>query len=186
MEAEDEITKFRLRLAETIAWCAVRASVDDPKDSLRTGALQPHAFGNYTQPLEERRAIVDAVVETRAKLLCTENRYPDSPAVTLAGGRLLICAPDESVWDAVSESESDGFFDEVDIPAWDTWVCYNREPYSPAAIDPFYDYLVSWIPPQLVDRVEAGIRVNPVQCILWATELDTGFVGRLRASDLLG
>jgi DNA-binding transcriptional LysR family regulator len=186
MTNEEEMAVFRRRLAETIAWCAGRSSAVDPQGSLRTPSLQPLAFGDYTQPLEERQAIVDAVVEKRAKLLRVENRYPDASADALAGGRLLICAPDESVWDAVSESESDGFFDEVDIPAWDTWLCYCREPHSPAAIDPFYDYLVNWVPPQFVDRVEAGILVNPVQCILWATELDTGFARRLRASGLLG
>ncbi len=173
MEARDELSEFRRRLAEVIAWCAGRDGAADPKNSLRTPALQPPAFGDYRQPLEARQAIVDAVVEKRATLLRREGRYSEHPAEDLAGGRLLICAPDESVWDAVSQSESQGFFDDLDIPAWDTWLCFPRE-------------LISWVPPPLVPLAEAGIHVNPVECIRWAVDEDTAFTRQLRAAGLLG
>jgi hypothetical protein len=125
-------------------------------------------------------------VEKRAKLLRAENRYAERLAEDLAGGRLLIYELGESVWDGVSAIESNGFFDAIDMPPWDTWMSCCREPLSPGAIDPFYDYLICWVPPQLVDLVEAGIHVSPVQCILWATEDDAVFTRRLRAAGLLG
>src|SRR5689334_17609692 len=99
MEPESDLREFRRRLAEAIASCNHRATLADPEPCLRTPELQPPVFGDYRQPLEERQAIVDAVVERRAMLLRREGRYPEQPAEDSAGGRLLICAPDESVWD---------------------------------------------------------------------------------------
>jgi hypothetical protein len=34
----------------------------------------------------------------------------------------------------------------------------------------FEEYLVSWVPPQLLELANAGVEVNPEQCILWAPE----------------
>jgi hypothetical protein len=73
----------------------------------------------------------------------------------LAGGRLLVYAPDENVEDGASLYLSKGYFDELDAPPWDTWVCY------------FDRHLISWVPPCLLDLVQAGIAVNPVDCIRW-------------------
>ncbi len=50
-----------------------------------------------------------------------------------------------------------GFFDVNNVPPWDTWVCYLDR------------YLVSWVPPVLEELASAGIRVNPEECIQWAT-----------------
>jgi hypothetical protein len=79
------------------------------------------------------------------------------PAVSsdVAGGRLLVYEPDFNVEDGASEYMSKGYFDERDAPPWDTWVCY------------FDCQLISWVPPCLLDLVQAGIAANPVDCIRW-------------------
>ena len=147
--------------------------------------------------LEEKTDVVSDLAQRRAQLLRAENAYMDCLPLDLAGGRLLIACPEESDWCCLSEAESHGFIDTLDVPAWDTWVCYVHEPNAP---DPehirktqevyrnfpynkrrdenFVDwqpsasvsYILCWIPPQFVAMVEEGIQVNPVECFFWAVD----------------
>src|SRR5262249_48125813 len=129
-----------------------------------------------------------------------EQRYPAQPAASLAGGRLVLFAPDESLFDGAAEDATRGFFDVNNMPGWDTWICYledtqriaeHRQQWlaagAPTAYPPVdYDaYLVSWVPPRLLDLVSTGIDVNPEGCITWADDVATAFTGRLRALGLL-
>ena len=52
-----------------------------------------------------------------------------------------------------------------DEPPWDLWLGWMVEKSG-------REYLVSWIPPVLVQTVENGIDVNPVECIFWLPELE--------------
>jgi hypothetical protein len=196
-----DLDLFRVRLAETIAWCSERASGDDPKHSLRTMDLLPPFLRDCTEQwfwehqgsAEQMQAIVEAVGENRAKHLREQGRCTVAPADGPAAGYLLFCAPDETVWDGVSEPESDGFFDCGDLPPWDTWVsavpALVRQPQGPPASS---CYLLSWVPPGLVELVQYGIEVNPVDCIWWAadrrrwTESDTPFLSELAAAGMQG
>ena len=192
------------RLAETIAWCQFRANISDPKESLRTPVLRPanlssipNQWGNYDYDwdvAEQVQATVDALAYRRANLLQAESLSFDASMPDLQGGRLLIAAPNESDWCCLSEAEAEGFIDALDVPAWDTWICYLREATTPdaevvrrtqEAFRSFYnrpfrqnfvdwqpptsvEYLLCWVPPQFVSLTEAGIMVNPVQCLFWA------------------
>ena len=49
----------------------------------------------------------------------------------------------------------------------------------------FDSYLLCWVPESLVSMVTEGIYVNPEECILWATGLDTVFLRRLKQAGLV-
>jgi hypothetical protein len=175
---DGDITQFRLRLAEAIAWCAGRGSAIDPANSLRTPALRPavldetrthchYAWGT----VPERQALVRTLAEERARRLRWEGRYPAMPADDLAGGRLLIYDPDGNLSDGAAEERTRGFFDVENTPPWDTWLCYVHA-RDGEGWQPFDSYLISWVPPELVVLAEAGIQINPEECILWAGERD--------------
>jgi hypothetical protein len=126
---------------------------------LRSPFLQPPDFTSGQTPAV-RRQIVEVLSEKRAEQLQRERRYPSAPLPGLSGGRLLLYSPDENLFDGAAQYSSKGFFDVDNIPPWDTWVCFTER------------YLVSWVPPQLLDLANQGIDVNPEQCILWAPDTD--------------
>jgi hypothetical protein len=97
-------------------------------------------------------------------------------------GRLLVYFPDQELADGASEIESDGFFDLNDAPPWDTWI--GLYPYPPRRRDGRKsapeEYLVSWVPSELVPAAERGIRVNALDCIAWIEESDVPLKRDLR------
>lgn len=70
---------------------------------------------------------------------------------------------DYSVWDGLSEKESEGFFDVYDIPAWDTWIHLRRTEGT--------DALLCWVPLRLIEPVTNGIAVSCTDCIGWLDRL---------------
>src|SRR5438477_10623316 len=96
----------------------------------------------------EIQAIVDSVAEQRALMLrwWSQRSYPIVPADDLVGGKLLLFAPGDSLFDGAAGNETDGFFNDENEPPWDTWLCYAEE-----------WYLVSWVPPQLIELADGGI-----------------------------
>jgi len=124
---------------------------------LRSPFLRPDPFVYPQSPAEQAR-IVETVAEKRADQLRVGHRYPLALLDNLAGGRLLQYAPDENLCDGAAEYSSKGFFDVTNVPPWDTWICF---------VEP---YLVSWVPPRLLDLASTGIDVNPEGCILWAPD----------------
>lgn len=87
---------------------------------------------------------------------------------SLAGGRLLVYFPEEDLADGAAESESGGFFDVHNAPPWDTWVAMVEDDEGDRA----RPYLVSWVPPEFLMLAEAGIHVNPEECIRWLDDTD--------------
>jgi hypothetical protein len=125
---------------------------------LRSALLQPKPFV-YPQTREERAQIVDDLSEKRAQQLRLEQRYPRAFTRDLQRGRLLLYAPDENLADGAAQYSSKGFFNWDNQPPWDTWICFHEQ------------YLVSWVPPQLLELAKIGIEVNPEECISWAPEV---------------
>ena len=104
---------------------------------------------------EKSNEIVKRVVSLRAETLRGQNRSA-LPTNELEGGKLLVFSPEETLSDGAARYASKGFFDDDNVPAWDTWVAHVE------------NYVVSWIPPQLIELVDAGVNANPEQCICWA------------------
>jgi hypothetical protein len=124
------------------------------RQQLRNAEFRSYATKLF-QPGENRTELVERLAEKRAFLLREMNASPAVLSSDLAGGRLLIYEPDDNVEDGASQYMSKGYFDELDAPPWDTWVCY------------FDCHLISWVPPCLLDLAQAGIAVNAIDCIRW-------------------
>ncbi len=149
------VKNFRYRRASRWFARARLHEIAPLHDQLRSSALQPPLFLTDSKR-EKYGEVVSSVVARRAEVLQLEGRTPSTRAFDLFRGKLLIFAPQESLSDGAACYSSKGFFDVDNTPPWDTWVCF------------FEQYVVSWIPPQLVDLANAGVDVNPEQCILWA------------------
>jgi hypothetical protein len=139
-------------------------SIAPLKDQLRTVSLRP--YSKFDRPLtrSERISIVEDVATRRAGLLKTMGWYPETSLINLTEGRILLYAPDDNLSDGAAVYPSKGFFDVNNVSPWDTWVCFADR------------YLVSWVPPVLEGLAEVGIKVNPEECIKWATP---GYVNSL-------
>lgn len=172
-----DMSEFYRCLAETIRWCSLHVSMENPGECLRTSELRPANLhrepDRWGSPeydwgiLEEKRAVVTSVAERRAEMLRSTNDYTDSVPPDLAGGRLLVIGPEDSDQCCLSEPETYGFIDAVDIPAWDTWIMYLEEATTSNRL---VSYILCWIPPEFLDLVTMGIQVNPVECFFWATD----------------
>lgn len=115
---------------------------------------------------------------------CLSDVLRQSTSMTL--GRLLLFDPDNTLSDEAATEVSRGFFDVHNAPAWDTWVWYEEDRkivQGDSTI--FASYLVAWVPQHVLDLAEAGIHVNPEECIRWATDVDTTFIRKLRIAGVL-
>lgn len=168
---------FDLATAQAIAWCHPRADAADPAGSLRSAQLRP--------PLLTRRGrAVRCVVDCRGYTdAATKAAVPVRAIGDLRGGRLLVYFPDEELSDGAAEAESAGFFDVFNTPPWDTWIAlFGDERQEDKA---FSVYLVSWVPPTLIDAADAGINVNPEECIRWLDDVDVPLRADLRERGLI-
>ena len=166
------IAILKVALGETVSWCSTRPSVrlalavDEADPSLRSMRLLPPLFASSPN------SAVFRVVESRWYALGSPRR--DAGRVDLAGGRLLYYEPGRNLSDGAACLASGGLFDVENIPPWDTWLCFTDD-----------GRLVSWVPPELVDRAAAGIDVNPEMCIEWAADSSSLFSHLLRAEGIL-
>jgi hypothetical protein len=192
----DEVERFQLRLAETIAWCSPRGSRLNPRGGLRSPLLRPldadEDDGRLVDAPEEWHDIVETLTATRRALL-GGNRISQNIMLSafehverdaLAGGALLAFDPDHSLSDGAAWVANAGFFDCVNSPAWDTWIYHVLGPEN-GGNHPFNSYLLSWVPPYFLNLAEEAIDANPEGCILLAANLDRPFIRSLRAAGLL-
>ena len=207
MRVSRDIQKFRQHLAETIAWCGPRANIHDPVNCLRTPALRPanksrtpDNYGHYEYTwgtIEQNEATVATLAAERSRLLAgTVPRERMSRSPHLAGGRILVVAPEMSDTSGLSEAESGGFIDGFDLPAWDTWIAYIGEPSLRAPEEESRSYgawqnyvaqyppdkiadwppitapgsILCWIPALFVEQMNVSMLVNPTWCLAWAPE----------------
>lgn len=185
------LEQFKKQLAETIAWCAPRVNVEDVGNSLRT--LLPDQVREL-RDYDLNMRLVRCVVDIRAILL--EDSYkeftgwnkpiPPLP-VGLAEGRLMIFYPGRGSYDAAAQAATT-YFDIVTIPAWDTWAYFGAEANVLDWSGNWRDiqYLICWIPPQVIKQVNYAIDADPSSCIQWLTRTDVelGFFEKLKAEGL--
>jgi hypothetical protein len=207
------IDALQWRLAEVITWCTRHGSLRDAAEAavmLRTQQLCPiglvYAKGDYVvtegsytyfepslgrQQPEALKGIVEGVATRRAEELKLSHRYPVAPAQTLAGGRLLCYAPYENLAEGVEEASTDGYFDLEAVPPWDTWLwfCTEETPiFRPSSKQTFWNsnYLISWVPSELVDIVsQGGVATSSTDALAWADELDSALFRQLRVAGIL-
>lgn len=155
-----------------------------------------------TDESEDRR-LVEAVVRARADVLRAENWYPLAAASHLNGGTLIAYYPMVGFDDGTPAFASDGFFDVADAPPFETWLglasgdsgrqyspsgnwregaLQQHEQWSGTYTD---DYLIAYVPPDLIDLVSAGIKVNFIDGINWLHNLNTSFTRLLFAANII-
>jgi hypothetical protein len=184
--------RFEQQLAETVAWCLPRLDLSDLRNSLRT-VLPSSIQDVYDYDLNMR--LVDSAIQIRSTLLERSYRalkawgkpIPPLP-MGLAQGRLLVFYPSFAIHDPVGEVETNGYFNFITIPAWDTWVYFGVDRISRLNADEEIEYLICWIPPQILNLVDAAIEADPTQCIQWLdkTPYALSFLHRLKVAGLLG
>ena len=146
--------KFLRSLTETIVWCRETGNIADPKTSLRT-------FEPRCAPLSSQSDQVSCVSFDRSNRLRSIG-MDDLEAVTdLRGGRLLAYFPDDTLSDGVAAAESNGFFDDVNIPPYDTWVWMVQDVRTVAYADGYKtevpaNFLVAWVPPVFIELANDG------------------------------
>jgi uncharacterized protein (TIGR02996 family) len=191
------IEALRLRLAETIAWCQ-----RPEQDGLRTQGLLPrHNVGRAIEPLwrwssaTARVGVVHRLANRRAAHLAVAG-LPVDPLPEILPGRLLLFDPDRALHDGRATLYTGGYFDGYQTPPWDTWVAYFddgaggrrkaqrhweaewivRRPVKPIA---FPAYVATWVPENLVEKVDWGYEVLDKPPFQWAEDVDCELTGRL-------
>ncbi len=163
-----DINTFRSNLVATVEWCRHRFLAHRPVESLRSDELKPEIMIASTDDLRIINDVVTRVVERRGSILGTQKC-----ASLVCDGRLFAFLPRVSLFDGVSEDETDGFIDETNTPPWDTWVTMAD------------DVLISWVPSAMIVRVQAAIVCNAEECIAWLSDLQRPFLNELREHHLV-
>ena len=152
-------------LSETVAWCSSKSL---QSDQLRSRELDPSALlivpslevgveVLLQRMRESYQQTIYAINEMRSTLVRDTGMEVADPALARRSkGKLLLYEPLETVTDGAAASSSRGFFDINDAPPWDTWFLYSD------------GTIFSWVPESLVQRAQAGIDANPVDCIHWS------------------
>ena len=154
---------------ETAQWCSLRldAEAGDWASVLRTKALQSGDLmmaGARIQGQSEadveiaRRRIVEDVATRRRDLLRLERSLRTVPHAI--SGRILQIDLEGSFFDGVAKELTHGFFDEADLPPWDTWIRYHPVPSGPSRLQ-------SWIPVALVESVERAVQAHMCNAFEW-------------------
>jgi hypothetical protein len=121
---------------------------------------------------QDRQQLVADVCQRRSSILARDGVNPISSDAPLPPGRLLAFDPDNTLSDGASASATDDFFDNDDVPPWNLWLACYMEPDQSKQhyVNGEYlltNYLICWIPGSLVDLVDFGIEVNPIECFQW-------------------
>lgn len=159
------IEELMQSFAETFAWCSSRPRPWNALRSFRSPEIAPE-FGssNYKEWVSsviwERRQILGGAVSL--------------PEYVFLRGKLLVYFPDETLDHGLEEYETEGFVTASNVPPWDTWVAYLYAEKE--------NYLVSWVPNEMVELVSSGIEVSPEECFNWlgkrANELKVELLSR--------
>jgi len=180
---------FRLRLAETITFCAGR---DLP---LRSLELEPRTLIGrlsnqewpYSRDIDWPGMVMQLAI-TRRRLLERSGKAPSRPASSVAGGRLLVLDPRVTFSIGQARTYSNGYFDTEDLPPWDTWVMQVPEPSPAPRTDPRRmtpHYLVAWVPPAYVAWAGVAVETNEEGSLQWLHQAGTPFARQLREAGLL-
>ncbi len=164
IDSSEERAQLNERLAQAANWSEQRCQISNPPFCLRSELLRPSLvlgenFPRYSwdykaNPLAE----VEALVNKRAELMRAEH-HTQTSARPSSTGRLLLYYPHETLSDGAAWQITSGYFDEWNMPPWDTWIWYGQMTGG--------DYLLSWVPEPFVELVSAGIWANPEECIRW-------------------
>jgi len=191
---------FLQQLAETIVWCHVRADADDPEHCLRSVELKPdfEKDDSDARDLWPSPESIAEVVEKRHTILYQKSQNTVPASSIWARGRLLVSAYQYSNHNGYTGHETGYFFNDNDVPPWDTWVgeveglpgedapgtphgAWPRNVVSGlSGTDPHRGLLVSWIPEVFVPLVSKAIELEVKGMLCWSDEPRAGTGGAPR------
>jgi hypothetical protein len=158
------------RIAEAIGWCRMILLDGGWQPRLRTEQLRPRLLHDGIDQI-----VCDLGYSRSWQIRPKVHETTDVPDTL--GGRLLVYFPDADLADCAAMSESGGFFDQNNVPPWDTWISFFDDK-SPKGRG--YDrYLLAYVPHELIGPAARGIHVNPEQCIVWLDDADVALRERL-------
>jgi hypothetical protein len=162
-DMSQSLDPFWTSLSTTISWCLPLVDATNPAGCLRSSGSRPRVF-------------TTSHINTVSEAL--RQRYPAPQATVdvgdLRGGRLLVYFPDQDLADGAAEAESRGFLDVNNAPPWDSWIAAVQ--FEPPSSD---SHLITWVPPEFVPLVDAGIHANPEECIQWLEDANVELRKRL-------
>lgn len=171
---EQLIKSILLRAVETSIWCKQRLVMNDLEHCLRTELLHPPINQHGREIITF--SSVEELSQKRSEILSLLNSGKNGPCYS---GRILAFDVANTLGDGAAESESEGFFDISNRPAWDTWLMYVTDTPKKERRELFDSYLLSWVPYELIDIVQSAIDVNPEGCIEWADKIRKEFLMHL-------
>lgn len=149
-------------IKQSSVWCDFAMKIAKPRSSLRTLEFGPSFFE------QNGFHVVNHIIHARKYKLEHLKKTSD---VIYDPSNIMVYEPDSTVFDGISESETDGFFDVNDCPPWDTWVGFLV----------FGDkrYLLSWVPEEFKHFVNEGFEVNCVECFYWLADCKENWANEL-------
>ncbi len=160
-DADEEVPAwFAAQLRETVEFCLPRVRVDDPIWCLRSTELTPPGYEDrewIDRPPGLEPKTVQAVIDKRKLALADPGRTVE--AGQLHGGRLLLSAHEASNDNGLTASISGYYFDDSDVPPWDTWICVLPGDDS---------LLVAWVPSEFQEIVQESIANECIGMLAWA------------------
>jgi|GEM_PF-1914207 len=156
-------------LLEAAVWCTENLAAGSEFEAGRL--LRPEVLAPSRHPWEDQdlSALAREVVSRRRASLQERGGWIDGAQPVALPGRLLVYGPDYSLFDGLTESLTDGFFDVYDCPPWATWVQAKRELMRES--EPDGPFLVAWVPPALTDTVADAARGEAGDSLDWLDEL---------------
>jgi len=138
---------------------------------MRSPKLRPELL-NSDDPLAQLYAIHDhqdqlpiaitSICNRREQLIEDSKLSLPVLASCLEIGR-IFCTDFDSDSCAAATEPSQGFFNDCDIPGWDSWFAY--EPTDSLG------RIYGWIPNEMYNAVNDGMIVIPVECVWWVDRL---------------
>ena len=154
----DEDTSLHLR--QTAVWCTQRLN---SVFTMRTASLRPELLAS-DDPLTQLDSIHDHEEQspTAVRFICKQRQQVvESTGLALPQleacfelGR-VFCTDFDTDSCAAATEPSRGFFNDCDIPGWDSWFAY--EPTGKLT------RLYGWVPNGMCDAVNYGMLVIPVE-----------------------
>jgi hypothetical protein len=160
------------RVSEVELWCSRLETPEvDLARRFRSASLRPvdismrgarlQALGANDIYLARVRAVED-LVERREKLLGPSSQRASS--FSRAMGGMLAFNLDACFFDGAVSAETQGFFDDEDLPPWDTWIAYTERHGAGEAGE---NVLVSWMPESYRQLAERAIAVHMCNAYAW-------------------
>lgn len=161
---------FIASLHDAMRWSVRMLNGTTDVTRLRSSELassHPGIDDSYGQSMSAINSLVDA----RSRLLGAHKM------IDLPNERLLCCDFAASEASGASELASDGYFNEFDLPPWDTWVAWVTD-FKPA--HEHNGFILAFVPPSFNECVQLGIDANPVNCVFWLDAPDAYTMNRLK------